>query len=830
MSPVSSLQHAILPRSPIPSALALLVCAAGCNNTTPPAPPAAFDRPEAVSFFCSDGTNIVPLAECTPMNPEDTSTNPAISNPPEPFELFAVVTQTGTGEVAAVQVTGETGDPPGVVDTDVRIPGFTFAAVGEVPSAVVTPQNRPQFTYVLSRGSSQLHVVETSTFAGPRGAKVTLVPGPDGMPFFPPGSRPTFMELTPDERQLVITLPNLGEVWFVPIDGVTVGAPVRVPLTTDVPPPVDYTVVAPPAPYQYTCGTSAIPIEPVPPRTPVSLGSTPLPWAVAIDAENGRALVSDRALPIIHVIDLATQTELTPIDVQVPTRALVITPRVPTPSEPQLVSGNPPRDQRFVYAIDETDQSVLAVDYSDPASPSFGGVVPVSPTGVVDRLEVPLPARAIEVMTPRYREAGDLRVCTTASDVAPVQLHGVFLAVATTDGRVRIFDIFDLDAPCRGACAPDDRASTTDVVVAIGRHRPRIGVLLDAGTDNVVKVEPPPTWAVAASTVSVSNTGTVNDSRLPAMTALASCPAPLSKVFPVTSGNPLVCAVTDPWAAVSQRFEATWNGTVPFTSMNGGTFVDSVIEVRFDPCELGVIGRAEVPSSGDLASYGGDVVAITGRPPATVPSDLAETCSALVQENASGGTTPVLLPILHASSIVSDGDASTSTFAGRLEVGDPINAPFDLDTVKQCFPDDLQLEVRVNGAFLVQSSRAGFRNPVVHGAGGECTVDPARVDALERGRAFPGVLFRTPEVAFEIASAPSPEVTQPSLGMTVTDVPVPLSFDVSGNTQTTDVPSLLSTLRYNPIDERLYVIDQSNRGLIRLRLTGTSGQVETFFR
>ena len=737
-------------------------------------------------------------------------------------------------------------DPARVFDTDVRIPGFTFAAVGDVPSAVVTPLGDPahkteplsSFTYVLNRGSSSLSVINTTKFRGPTGADATLGGGAD---YFPADSRPTAMELSPDQSELIITLPSLGEVWFAPIDGATVSPPVRVALTSDVPAAVDFTAgVDLPPPYEYVCDLDAAEVPRIPPRDPVSLGSTPEPWGLAIDAENGRVLVADRNLPIIHVIDLATHAELDPINVQVPTRQLAISPNVPS-GQPETLSGNPPRDSRFLYAIDETDQSVLAVDYASPGSPSFGGVLPVTPTGTVNRIQLPATARALEVVAPRYLTAsndytgtGDLSLCNPSdlTTVSTGQLHGVFLAVATSDGQIRIVDILDLDASCRGSDSTcrDGDANAQDVGAAIGRNRPRIGSVINQPT-TALQINPAPAWTSGTTTLNVSADGSAG-SGYPALTPVT-CPSGLGPVY--SSSANLVCMVVNPWAAQAQTFEAAWNGTVPHTGASGGQLSSegTTIDVRFDPCELGIIGSEQVPSSGYLSNYGGDVVAITGAVAPSVGDGgvLAADCAALLQTTASGDTTPVLLPILRAYSITPDTDASTSGYRGRLEMGPPTNVDGTSMKVAQCFSDSLQFEVRANRVYLVQSGSRGFRSPIAAGDGGACTVDPARP---ERGRAFPGTLFQTDEIAFQIAgSVTTPGPTdQAALTMTLNNVPAPLTYDVtitnSGGSGSTNLPSLLTALRYNPYDERLYVVNQATRGLIRLNLTSTTHIEATF--
>src|SRR5687768_3082588 len=127
--------------------VSLSLAALACNPPPPPPPPASFDRPESLSFFCWHKTAlaVVDMANCVPEVPA--SGEEDFGRPAEPFEMHAVVAQTGTGEAAAVQLTGDAeDDPPGMVDSDVRLPGFTFAAVGDVPAAVVTPRSNPAFT------------------------------------------------------------------------------------------------------------------------------------------------------------------------------------------------------------------------------------------------------------------------------------------------------------------------------------------------------------------------------------------------------------------------------------------------------------------------------------------------------------------------------------------------------------------------------------------------------------------------------------------------------------------------------------------------------------
>ena len=73
------------------------------------------------------------------------------------------------------------------------------------------------------------------------------------------------------------------------------------------------------------------------------------------------------------------------------------------------------------------------------------------------------------------------RSCADAPDEREpggAALYGVFLTVGTLNGSIRFFDVHDLDVACRGSGC-NDNTEADDQPVAIGRHRPRIGVTLE---------------------------------------------------------------------------------------------------------------------------------------------------------------------------------------------------------------------------------------------------------------------------------------------------------------------------------------------------------------
>lgn len=796
--------------------------ALACGNPTPPPQPNAFDRPEDVAFFCWNLTTSSPtaLADCAP--PAPPSIDEDDGEPREGYALHAIVTQTTTGEVAAVRLTGSD-DEPGVIDTDVRIPGYTFAAVGEVPSALAVSRLDPRHVFVLSRGSGDVHVIETAQFRGGLGAASTA--------FDVLGERalPSAMRLAPDERSLFVALPEAGQLARLPITGGDLGAAELLDLASALPAPVDLSAQPPAARWLYTCGTPPLSEPPAtPPREPVSLGATPTPAAIIEDPETGALLVADRALPLIHVVDPVALVETATVNVSVPVEALALTPRVPA-----TIDATSPT-VRYLYAVDATDGSVLAIDWTDPASPSFGGVLSVEVQPPHDRLEVPFPARALAVVSPSYDAAEPITACTDAQDGAyasGINLHGVFLAVATVDGRVRIHDVYDEDTACRGFdCGEGRDIDVEDQIVAIARHRPRFGSYMESG----VVLDPEPTWDTDGVGVEIvqADGGTNSPDLVPQLTPVT-CAAPLDAIYPLDGASPLVCAIRDPWAAISQTFSVLYEGQIPFTATTGGNF-ETAGDATFllshtDYCAVGVLGVEDRPGAGELAAYDGDVVAITGDLPPSIlrgtDDALLSRCSQLTERTTGGEITPVLIQILEAES---HPEGVHETYVGRLRLGDVIRpAGATLAEVLACYPELLEFEVRTQNAFTVIGGRNGFQHPVVEGADHGCEVDPAREAAGRRGRAFFDSVFSTPELTFALGARPS-GITErhPELSIAITDVPTGLNVDVS-TVGGTSGPSLLTRLVYNDVDERLYAVDQSAQGLLRIQLTRLSVQ-QTF--
>jgi hypothetical protein len=129
---------------------AFLIFSAACSDELEPLRQSSFERPERVAFACfetdEDGVAVSPrpAQEC---GTEDDRV------------LYALVTQTSRGEVAAVNL-----NRGWVIDSKPAVPGHTFVPVGEIPKAIVVPPSHPGTTYVANFGSRDVTAISTRAF------------------------------------------------------------------------------------------------------------------------------------------------------------------------------------------------------------------------------------------------------------------------------------------------------------------------------------------------------------------------------------------------------------------------------------------------------------------------------------------------------------------------------------------------------------------------------------------------------------------------------------------------------------------------------------------
>ena len=181
-------------------ALALLLA---CSSAQPPPPPATFSRPERLAFVCLETSDTLvtakPLKDCK--DPRNSKNNP---------RMHALVTQTSTGEVAAVDL----GDKR-VLDIRYDIPGYTFVDVGLLPTSIVVPEVASEFAYIGS-ATGEIGVFHSAAFRPliDRGVIARVQDPPLRLPGL---ARPSAMLMTPNEEALIVASESSGELFVVPV-------------------------------------------------------------------------------------------------------------------------------------------------------------------------------------------------------------------------------------------------------------------------------------------------------------------------------------------------------------------------------------------------------------------------------------------------------------------------------------------------------------------------------------------------------------------------------------------------------------------------------------
>ncbi len=795
-------------------ALLALISLVACGDDPIPVTPPTFNRPGAVAFLCYDqeARQVVPRSACLE---GDAGENPNL-------RLTALVTQTAQGEIAAIDLQFGV-----ALDADVRVPGFTHVRVGEIPSGIVVPPSEPGFTYVANFGSRTLQWIPSARFR-PEAMVSDATGSFVGLPAAPLG-----LAMSDDEQYLFSSLPEEGAVLIAALDAS--GAISSVSQQA-----LDGTHDAPRVTvgdgYGRTCPADVSLAEPpaVSAREDVALGDVAQPGNLVVDGDV--LLVADESLPVIHrfAITGGTLTPLPALSPGVPVRDLVVSPEVPREQGGDELT-------RFLYAIDATDGSVLVMDYEE-GSPTFGAALSVAVGGSApDRLDLVGAARALSIITPGF--PGEECSFDSDQERGPAVLRGAFLSVAMQSGALFVVDIYDLDSSCRGG------AMCEDELVYQRRHRRRVGASAGFNT-NVVGT---PAFRFEGNPGRIGNDG-VSSGDSPGLVQLSACPRGMKRVFPVVDGDPVICAVQDPWAVRAQRWLSVYEGALPGTSGGLGRFEGrEFIAPRANFCARGVLGSANVQAS-ELnaaepeAGYAGDMLIITSD----VPDDAPTGCEIFALDDSGTRADPIAIPIA-----VATGDT--------LTLGEPIGDR-TLGQVVACFPELLGYEIRTQGVYTVVGSRTGFVHRVVEDPGssaclvdrsgrpsvpacaadgtcGECGTDAdcdsgspicdagrcvectsarnvcdsacgenGRCIELRSGRAKVGEPFQSAELAFTIApfSAPPALGVNSELEFDVGDTPASLALDVG---------SLPEAAQYSEEDQNLYIVDIHGDSLVQVALS-----------
>lgn len=813
--------------SPVARARAVvLLCAflAACTQAPNIPAPRAFNRPARIELVCFSGDSPVALSECEPGSDGVVPTGRT---------LLALVPQQTRGEVAAVELSS---DPPRVIDSDRRVPGFTFVEVGEVPTAIAVSRRNPACTWVANRGSADISAVQTARF---REESLVMAEPTAPLPLDTDGrtGRPHAMVIHDDGavRELYLTLPEDGVIARVPVtmDGedCAFGAIEIITGLPEVPePPAGPSTDPTLAPIETqdaatlaTCTAAelsvpelAVPpadvaVEPLPAELP-----PPAPTEIVVERDDaGEAvalLIGDSARPVIYRYDLAARAFSGSLRTDGPIRDLTLTASVP-----DVVGGEATR--RYVYAIDERDGSVMVIDYLT------GHVVPVGPelSGRPLRLPFRAPARAIEAID--RRDTGG--VCDADPVPAADVLRGVFVSVALSDGSVRFVDILDEDAVCRSGASCQERFVGAQQYSFIRRHRPRL-------TNRIIE----PVSLVEVPSVTLDQV-----TLRYGVDGTASGEEPVPDLVPVDCGegeglgpvfgapDALICAIVDPWAAQPESWNITWEGTIPQTASIAGSFVDLgdgrvALDTRLPLCDRGVLGpegAAGLSPDAPEAGYPGDLVAITSELPDA--SAMLPECRALAGleegETTSGEALLIALDEVLVGPMSGAGEPYESRLVLRLdaEVRDVERGPtgFTVADLVRCYADELvSFEVRTRERFAVLGSRTGLAHRVVTDeATGHCVVDESQ-PATEHGRAELGVPFSNVALRFELAypGARPPRIGELQVSFDVGDVPTPLLLDIGAPSGSGGRALTLPVeLTFSELTDKLYILDELRRGL-----------------
>lgn len=772
-------------------ALVVLISASACSSNAVPFTPAAFERPGDVAFVCFDTNQDPDLPVSLDLCRKDAA---GLLTPG--FWLHGLVIQTARGEIAAVDLVNNV-----LLDSDRSVPGFTFIEAGDLPSAIVVPTIAPTdgsrlHAYVANAGSRDIWSIPTQRFRTPEygvdpwTARVDLEGGP------------TALALSPDERFLFAAVPERGSIYQIEIlNNGGLGTPTEIVLGTDVPAAV---VGTHDDPYARICSTATVlDAGARPTRAVETEGTLARPATILIDKYSAvpQLLVADSALPIVHRLPIdgsGLGAELPGIAVEVPTRDIAVTPVVPTEIDGSGTS-------RYMYAID-VHGDVMAVDFTDGAS--FGQVlsvnVPYSRT--TDRLAFLPLATTLEVITPGYDEtapASGLCAPPTATSVAANRLHGVFLSVGFADGTVRLADIYDLDAPCRGevgACSMSAGLSSADQYAYIRRHRPRIGETIVnqiGATGAVAFVTNGATWPISPLGT------TASPDTLPSLSSAAACPTGFVDAYPRDGVNDaLICTLGDPWSAIAETWTAQYEGIL--LGGEGGRLADGnsfISESSF--CAHGVLGSANIPATDSavpesLGTRDGDQLVVTADLP---PGETRAQCLIYAATDpATGLRLPLAFQIIEAF----DDHLALGDMIGRSDIGGDARS---LPALRDCFGELISFSVRTRSSYLVGGSRSGNEHRVIAATGGACTVDTT-ADVLWQSRASGGVPFANRHVSFEIGTF-SGVASTTSFSFTIGGVPLQLGADVGQ--QPTE-------MHYTDVDGYLYAVDTASQALVRMQL------------
>lgn len=569
---------------------------------------------------------------------------------------------------------------------------------------------------------------------------------------------------------------------------------------------------------------------------------------------------------------MATEAVMAPILAGAPTERVGVTPFVPLTRD-----NSSEGETQYVYGIDARDGSVLVaeggrlrnvsvnptsradrIDLGPTLNNTSGAPVALSLAVLAPNFDVFGPAEQwVRANDPSETSVVDPLLCLDPNHTNRVasRLRGVFVAIGLTDGSVRIVNVHDMelhDADPNGCrnCDPAKEtsypASTAYDPYPVVRNRTRIASTFSPASTNETPLITPRAsvqFELAASAIAVKADGTTNDVRVPGLDCLAcqqsqaiSFPTP-DALVPIGDAGTLpdagvdttgscdpnqgrVCSMADPWVdplswvAISQNTIPGAVGLGRFAPPGDASNVSGQLEfiTDHDSCALGVLGDDDAERCGARGGCG-DRLYITSpvltdrvRGPEATSAD-ASLCKSLV-DTRDVGQIAIAFRIKRA-------------YADRLQI-EPNLVPLDgrpsdvsWSQVQACFGAPfLTYQVHSGEAFIVTSAgRVGFQHRVIRNANDRdrCQNDPTQ-PATRTSRAYPGMRFDNELIAFQLRAGPYDGKTLLRIS---SGNSAPKLFLNGAETGSGPVRGVMPVdLRYSPLDNRLYVLDITSRGLM----------------
>jgi hypothetical protein len=858
--------------------LMLLASAAGlgfgCSKATTPIPPSVLNRSGDVQLVCydmaaaDDASLVLPVGCCRGDTPllSSSAACPAGAETPT---LHALISQTGRGEVAAVDLTNTA-----VVDSNKQIPGYTFIDVGGLPRAMVVPGSAPfgdgsegaAWVFVASAEELSVRAVATCRFF--RGeacgaelersdaalAALTNVPLP---------GVPADMVSSADGTALWVSLPDQGLLARIALSS-DPSQPFATAPGQAVPQDPTYfrvpvgRVQAPlePAPetgrYEALCGLGYEPVDvpivtPNAPRIALEPGRPAEPAKLVLDAATGLLFVADRSAPLLRafreadgaialagewgtgqpVIDLALTAE-------VPAQAPDIAALVAGQDVAQALTGP---SVRYAYAVDAVG-TVQAYGFAGGAeAPTLSAILPPDPSSRYgDRLPTSGHTVAISVIDSRQREP---HLCGS-DEISGFDRNSSALTSLTSR-------VDTLAAALSDATSAADSARVASLTSELTALQLELSIANNAG----------PTSLRGVFLAAVSSIGTVD----------------FLDIFDLD----LAC-----------RAHFACSADAPYTALSteSGAYADS-LAVRRHAQRMSNAGDLSVSVSGDTGLAAIDcpdgyarVFPSSGSAKVCAPQDpwlatnqtwtvaydaaiprLAASAGMLEQDDdgalwlrtpsdfswcergiAVGDAVHVLTnPAAGTDALcphpVSEGALRLEVLEAREDrvrvqaVDENVLAP---DQLVACFPEFVGFQVHTLGKFLVLSSSGLFLHRTIADATGACVQDEQRDERLESRITPPSetsasALYQSPYLAFALSYAKDPATVAVTMRVEGQGYRVQRNIvDVSTSGRTDVLPV---RLRYFPESPDLFVVDSASQGLRRYGLQAPNALTQrTAFR